>query len=88
MSCRPGCVLIVRVGELCMCVYVYVCVLRPCGERRADWSSLLKVSCRIDTNMEHLFATRLGMWILATDQPCGCVPALTFMLCLNPGEYQ
>jgi len=55
--------------------------------RAADLSGLLKVPCQIDTNVEHSFVTRIDMWILATVQPFGCAPALTFVLCLNPGKY-
>jgi len=73
-------VLIVTVGELCVS-------LDPASRGRAYWSSLLKVSCCIDTNVEHSFVTGLHMWILATVQPSDCAPALTFVLCLNPSKY-
>ena len=55
MSCRPA---------LCTDCHSWRIV---CAERgRADWSSLLKVSCCIDTNVEHSFVTHLicGFWRL------------------------
>lgn len=43
----------------------------PVRRGGTDLSSLMKVSCRIDTDVKQAFVTRLDMWIVATVQLCG-----------------